>query len=482
MGNEITNLEPKAVWSYFNKLTNIPRPSGHEENVAKFICDFAKEHGFDYTVDEVGSVIIEVPATLDKKDAPLVILQGHMDMVPVVEDGFTHDFLKDPIDAYIDDDFVKAHHTTLGADNGIAIALTLAMLEDKSLSHGPIRAIFTVEEETSMKGAFNLDKKYLQGDYLINLDSEDNGFLFVNCAGSYDVSVKFNFDVVELDDVQGLSLTINQLAGGHSGADIHLGHANAIKLMATILDDLSDDFDFFVKSLDGGFVRNSIPAKVTSVIAVPNAEKENFLNAFKQCFESQKELYKATDPDMALTVENTEVKSAMGYAQSLDLIHLVRSLPSGIIRMSPDFKNIVETSINLGVAVTSKQCIDLCMLGRSLNDTALSDIINTVKAHCYLLDNVDVVADNRHEPWSSPSQNRLIDVLNESYQQVTGSKFEITALHAGVECANFAKKNEALQLISIGPTILNPHSIKERVDIKGVNDIYLTVRRALAML
>ena len=189
MGNEITNLEPKAVWSYFNKLTNIPRPSGHEENVAKFICDFAKEHGFDYTVDEVGSVIIEVPATLDKKDAPLVILQGHMDMVPVVEDGFTHDFLKDPIDAYIDGDFVKAHHTTLGADNGIAIALTLAMLEDKSLSHGPIRAIFTVEEETSMKGAFNLDKKYLQGDYRINLDSEDNGFLFVNCAGSYDVSL-----------------------------------------------------------------------------------------------------------------------------------------------------------------------------------------------------------------------------------------------------------------------------------------------------
>ena len=482
MSKALTCLEPKAVWSYFNEITKIPRPSSHEEKIAEFILKFAKVHGFKSHKDEVGNVIIDIEATEDKKDAPLVILQGHMDMVPVVEDGYTHDFLKEGIKAYVDAPFVKAEHTTLGADNGIAIALVMALADDKTLSHGPLRAVFTVEEETTMKGATGLSPEYLHGDYLINLDSEDNSYLFVNCAGSYDVNIKFNFSKVETEDTKALEITMSHLAGGHSGADIHLGHANAIKLLASLLDDMSDDVDFFINNISGGAVRNAIPSKAQCTICVPEKEIDTAKSKLNELFKVQKEIYAKTDPMMTLEITESDKRDALGYAQTLDLIHFIRSLPNGIMRMSPEFSGIVETSINLGVINSDNDCVKICMLARSLNSDALSDMINTVKSQCYLLDNVEVEESNRHEPWSSPSKNRLIDVLNESYKSVTGNEFKVTALHAGVECATFAKANKKLQLISIGPTVLNPHSPKERVDIEGVKDIYLTVSRALAML
>ncbi|MGN1280769.1 MAG: beta-Ala-His dipeptidase [Succinivibrio sp.] len=482
MIKNIIELEPKAVWTYFNEITKIPHPSAHEQKLAEYLCAFATEHGHKAVTDECGNVIIDVAATSDKKDSPLVILQGHMDMVPVAQDGYSHDFVTQAVKPYVDGQFVKADRTTLGADNGIAIAICMAIMTDENLSHGPLRMIFTVEEETCMRGAASLSSEYLQGDYLINLDSEDNGYLFVNCAGSYDVNIRFNTALITPENTQGLKITLSQLSGGHSGADIHLGHANALKVLASMLSSLSDDFDFFLQSYTGGIVRNAIPAKAQCTVAVPENDIDGFISAFKQCFNAQKQIYALTDPSMEIHFEKADVSKTLGYAQSLDFIHFIQSLPSGIIRMSKQFEGVVETSINLGVATTSNECISLSMLARSLNSTALSDMIGNVKALCYLLDNVEVEEGNRHEPWASPSSNRLIDVLNESYQAVTGDRFKITALHAGVECANFAKANSNLQLISIGPTILNPHSPMERVDIKGVEDIYLTLSRALAML
>ncbi|MGN0894718.1 MAG: beta-Ala-His dipeptidase [Succinivibrio sp.] len=482
MITNITKLEPNAVWTYFNEITKIPHPSAHEQKLADFLCNFAREHGHTAKTDAAGNVIIEVSPTEDKKDSPLVILQGHMDMVPVAADGYDHDFLTEAVKPYVEGGFVKADRTTLGADNGIALAICMAIMTDNSLSHGPLRMIFTVEEETTMKGASSVAFEDLKGDYLINLDSEDNGYLFVNCAGSYDINIKFNSPKIIPENTTGVMITLSKLSGGHSGADIHLGHANALKVLSSMLNSVSDEYDFFLQSYSGGIVRNAIPAKAQCVVAVPDNDYDGFISAFKQCFNAQKQIYSLTDPHMEISFEQALITKTLGYAQTLDFIHFIQALPSGIIRMSKQFEGIVETSINLGVASTSNECINLSMLARSLNSTALSDIIGNVKALCYLLDNVEVEEGNRHEPWASPSSNRLIDVLNESYQAVTGEKFKITALHAGVECANFAKANSNLQLISIGPTILNPHSPMERVDIKGVEDIYLTLSRALAML
>ncbi len=482
MSTTITDLEPQKVWKYFDEITKIPRPSGHEKKIAEYLSKFAKEHNFECVIDKVGNVIIDVPATSDKQNAPLVILQGHMDMVPVAAEGFTFDFKKDPIKTFIDGPFVKAERTTLGADNGIALAMALSIFDDKELSHGPLRAIFTVEEETTMKGAANIDPKYLKAEYLINLDSEDNGFLFVNCAGSNDVDLSFNFSKIVPENTKALTLKISNLEGGHSGADIALYRANAIKVLATILDNLSDDFDFFIQDIKGGTVRNSIPAKASVTLAVPENEVEAIKEAFKTQFDEQKSIYKNTDPNMECAFENATSKDALGYALSLDLIHLLRGLPSGVVRMSDEFKGIVETSINLSMVSMKDDTVKIDLMPRSLSKIGLNDIISTVQAQCYLLDNVEIEVSGYHEPWSSPSKNRLIDVLNDSYKEETGKPFEITALHAGVECAMFAKYNSELQLISIGPTVLNPHSPMERVDIKGTKEIYSTVIRALAML
>lgn len=478
----LTELSPSDVWKFFDEIVRIPRSSGHEEKIRDYLVDFARHRNFDCTVDECGSVIIDVPATDDKKDAPFVILQGHMDMVPVVEDGYTHDFMNEGIDAYIEDGFVKAHHTTLGADNGIAIAMALEIFDDKDLSHGPLRGIFTVEEETTMKGAINLDKKYLNADYLINLDSEENGYLYVNCAGSADINIRFNVQKIEVEDCQALNFELSGFTGGHSGTDIANGNANTIKVLASILDNLSDDFDFFIQSIDGGFVRNSIPSSANVTAAVPKDEIKAFKEAFIQCFNEQKKIYKDTDKNCRLAVKEEKLTKVLSYAQSLDLIHLLRSLPSGIIRMSSRFEGIVETSVNLGTVRSADESINICLLPRSLNKLALYDLIKAVQAQCYLLDNADVEVDNEHEPWESPNKNRLIDVLNQTSVEVTGSEFKITAMHAGVECASFAKANESLQLVSIGPDLFNPHSVAERVSIEGTARIFEIVRRALAIL
>jgi len=477
----ISDLEPKALWSIFDRVTSIPRPSGHEQKIAKFIMDFAKAHQKSCTMDETGNVIIEVESN-NGKNAPLVILQGHMDMVPVVESGYSHDFLNDPIDTYIDNNKVKAHHTTLGADNGIAIAMMLALISEPSYKHGPLRLIFTVEEETSMKGASLLDKKYLQGDYLINLDSEDNGYVFASCAGSCDINIGFGYDTVKTENTRSLEISLDGFNGGHSGADIHLGRANAIKVLATMLNDLAEDYDFFIESIDGGFVRNSIPTKAKVTLAVDECEFDAFKDAAVKCFNEVYEIFSTTDPKATCTLKDTDTVNSLAYAQTLDLIHLLVALPDGIERMSPVYEGIVETSINLGVVKTLDNAIEISLLPRSLSGRALEKETAKVLALCDLTDSVEVSVSNLHEAWESASHTHLIEVLDKCYKEITGCNFKITALHAGVECAQFAKANKELQLISIGPTIEHPHSIDECLDIEGTNQIFSTVCRALAIL
>lgn len=483
MINSISNLEPKGLWDVFSKLLQIPHPSGFEQKMANFICEFAKANCHQCTVDEVGNVIVDLKACPEKQNAPLVILQGHMDMVPVCKDGFTHDFKQDPIEALIDNGKIKADHTSLGADNGIAIAMMLSLMAKKDLKAGPLRMIFTVEEETSMKGASNIDKKYLQGDYLINLDSEDNGYLFVSCAGSCDINLSFEYQKIATEHTKGLKINLDNFSGGHSGADIHLGRANAIKVLASILNSLTFDFDFFIEKIEGGTVRNSIPTFASASIAVDVSEFDKVKAAIEEAFKEQALIYSATDKNARLSISEQEVTNSLSYAQTQDLISLLLALPNGILRLSPLYEgNIVETSINLGVISTCDKSVDLCLLPRSLTDLSLNDTIDRVSCIVNLLDNVKMKVQNLHPAWQSPSDNHLIKVLNDCYKKVTGNSFKITALHAGVECAQFVKANPNLQLISIGPTISSPHSIYESLDIQGTNDMYNTLLLALEIL
>ncbi len=475
----IDSLEPQAIWSHFSKILSIPRPSGYEGRIADHIVEFAKQNGLSYTKDAVNNVIIDSPATKGRENTPSVILQAHIDMVPVAAAGVEHDFKNDPIDAYVEDGWVKAHGTTLGADDGLGVATILAILEDKNLSHGPLRAVFTVEEETTMKGAGSLDKKYLDADYLINLDSEDNGKLFVSCAGSAEVSINFSFERVLADGCEALSLRLSDLSGGHSGSDINKGHANAISVMAAILNEISDECDFFIQDINGGQVRNSIPSDTACTVCCPKDETCRFTEAFKKSFEKYRNIYKATDPNMKLEISSASCAPALSYADSLSLIELIRALPIGPSRMFDIDPSIVETSCNLGTIRSFDGKIVLGLMPRSLKEDNLDDIIDRINATAYLLDNTETEIDSRHFCWESPDKNSLIDAMQQSYRKVTGNEFQITAIHAGLECAAFSKMNPKLQLVSVGSTIINPHSPKERAEILGAKQIFETVKNTI---
>lgn len=484
MSKEILELSPQAVFRHFYAITQIPHPSSHEDQIAAYICSFAKEHALFCIQDSVGNVILEKAASKDKKNAPTVIMQGHMDMVPMAASGINFDFLKDPITPYIDKDFIRAKNTTLGADDGIAIAIILAIFEDDTLSHGPLRAIFTVEEETTMKGAAHLDKKYLEGKYLINIDSEENGFLYVNCAGSLDCNIALPLENTDTDYDLGLKITLKDLHGGHSGADIHVGYANAIRVMASLCQKAIFDNNFAVEftNFTSGKLRNAIPSEATVTLNLKKTDKETLIKAINSEFSRAKALYKDTDENMSLTLFE-ESPSQKGYSKEsfLKLIHLVATLPNGILRMSKRFLNIVESSNNVSMVEFKEDYALLKLMPRSLNYEWLMEIKRRLEFFAQEY-GAKIEFQNLHEPWESPSQNHLIDVLKDSYQEICHKDFIISAMHGGVECAAFAKGNKDLELISLGPTIYNPHSPDERVHIEGVQELYLTLRRTLAML
>ncbi len=482
MSKEILELSPQAVFRHFYALTQIPHPSSHEEKIAAYLSAFAKEHGLFCITDSVGNVIMEKEASSDKKDAPVVIMQGHMDMVPMAASGYAFDFQNEPLKPYIDNGFIRAENTTLGADDGIAIAIILAIFEDDTLSHGPLRAIFTVEEETTMKGAAHLDRKYLEGKYLINIDSEENGFLYVNCAGSLDCNITLPLKKDDNFYDEALLITLKNLHGGHSGADIHVGYANAIRVMGSLCHRALSDKKVAFSSFTSGTLRNAIPSEATLKLHLKKGDKDRIKSALEQEFLRQKDLYKDTDSNMLLSLTEAEPSTSTYLKESLfTLIHLVTTLPSGIVRMSQRFKGIVETSNNVSMLETKDNNALLKLMPRSLNYEWLMEIKNRLEFYAKEYGaSIDFL--NIHEPWESPSENHLIDVLKDSYHEICHKDFVISAMHGGVECAAFAKSNRSLELISLGPTIYNPHSPDERVHIEGVKELYLTLRRTLAML
>ena len=481
----IQDLEPKVVWKNFHAFTQLPRPSYHEEKVVEYLVGWGKAHGFETIKDGEGpiaNVIIRVPATPGMEKCKGVILQGHMDMVPQKTSDSSHDFLKDPINAYVDGEWVTADRTTLGADNGIGLALALSAIEDPSVKHGPIEVLATYTEETGMDGANALKPGLLKGDILLNLDSEEEGELCVGCAGGLDVSATFNYRKYNTPaGSKGLKLTVKGLKGGHSGMDISLYRANANKVMARMLLPVMEMFGVKVVSFTGGSLRNAIPFEAVVEIVLP----EENLKAVKECIENVfaeiKAEFAQSDPDAALYVE--DIPAAGKHIQPSVMLRAVKALlacPSNVIRMSQTMEGLTETSINMAIVRTEKGKITVHSLMRSAVDSAKAALAQRVRCIFELAEADQVVFKGGYSGWTPVLGTEINKVCMDQYEKVYGSPMKIMATHGGLECAIMGAKYPNWEMASIGPTIKYPHSPDEKVNIASVARTWEYLKAVLA--
>ena len=466
----IQDLEPKVVWKNFYALTQIPRPSKHEAQVIEYLYNWGKSHGFETIKDPTGNIIIRVPATPGYENLKGVILQGHMDMVPQKTGDSPHDFLKDPIKAYVDGEWVTADRTTLGADNGIGVAMGLSVLEDPSVKHGPVEVLVTYDEETGMTGANSLEAGVLKGDILINLDSEEEGELCVGCAGGLDAAASFNYLKYKTPaGSKGLKVAVKGLQGGHSGMDISLYRANANKAVARLLLPVMEMFGVKVVSFTGGSLRNAIPFEAEAELVLPQENVDAVVKCIQNGFEEIKAEFAESDPSAVLLVE--KVPAAAKYIQNSVMLRAVKAMlacPSGVIRMSRTMEGLTETSINMAIVRTEKGKISIHSLMRSAVDTAKAALAQRVRCIFELAGADQVVFKGGYSGWTPKLDTPANKVMMEQYQKVYGKPMKIMATHGGLECAIMGAKYPHWEMVSVGPTIKYPHSPDEKVNIASV--------------
>ncbi len=468
----IRNLEPKSVWNNFYALTQIPRPSGHTQKVAKFLVQFGKDLGLEAFQDECGNVIIRKPATPGMEDRKGIVLQAHMDMVPQKNNDKKHDFTKDPIETRIvhhdDGDWVYANGTTLGADDGLGVAAAMSVLESKTLKHGPIEALFTVDEETRMVGAKALKPGLLQGDILLNLDSETEGELYVGCAGGLDANVTFKYKEAPMPKgYKPFQVIVTGLRGGHSGMEINEGRGNANKVMARVLLPMVRHFRGKLVSFNGGNMRNAIPREAEAVIALP-AEKENAaLKVVATTLATVKAELAAIDPNVSITFAPAKATKIIAGTTGLKLLRALYACPNGVDRMSLEIKDLVETSNNLAIVHTDKGVITVNTLLRGSTDSLKEDLAEAVRC-AFELAGAKVFFDGGYSGWSPNMKSPILHTMKDQYKKLFGKEPAVMAIHAGLECGILAGAYPQWDMISCGPTLKSPHSPDERCFIPSV--------------
>ena len=465
----IKDLQPKVVWNNFYGLTQIPRPSKHEGKVIEYLYNWGVSHGLETIKDETGNIIIRKPATPGFENRKGVILQGHMDMVPQKTGDSNHDFLNDPITTLIDGDWVTADRSTLGADNGIGVALGLAVLEDPAVKHGPVEVLVTYDEETGMTGANKLRPGILKGDILINLDSEDEGELCVGCAGGLDAKADFKYRKYNTPKgYKGLRIKVSGLQGGHSGMDISLYRANANKVMCRILLPLLENFGAKVVSFTGGSLRNAIPFEAVCEIVLPEENVNSVKKLIVNIFEEVKAEYVESDPSAAM--ELTSVPAAPKFIQGSVMLNAVKAMiacPSNVIRMSQSMPGLTETSINMAIVRTERGHIRVHSLMRSAIDTAKADLAERVRC-IFELAGAEISFAGGYSGWRPKLDTPMNKVMMEQFEKVYGYPMKVMATHGGLECAIMGAKYPNWEMVSIGPTIRYPHSPDERLKIDTV--------------
>jgi len=470
---DIINLKPQRVWKHFYSLTQIPRPSKKEEKVRAFLAEFGRNLGLETVVDSTGNVIIRKPATPGMENRKGIILQAHMDMVPQKNNATEHDFEKDPIKPRIEGEWVYATGTTLGADNGMGVAAAMAVLEARDLVHGPVEVLITTDEETGMTGARGLRAGELQGDILLNLDSEDEGELYVGCAGGEDGSFEMEYRPVPVPrGWESAHINITGLKGGHSGMDIILGRGNANKIMVRILHRLLETCDIRIASVEGGNLRNAIPREADSVICFAPGKQDAVRKEVEEIASVVQAELKDVDPGLQVTVSACDAPSGIIPEDlSLKVIRAVYAAPNGVWAMSTPMPGLVETSSNMAIFRAKEGKIAVHCLIRSLVDTAKEDM-GTALACCFANIGANVSFSGSYPGWKPNMDSPILKVMLDTYKKMYGQEAKVKAIHAGLECGILGGTYPTWDMLPFGPTLRSPHSPDERCLIPTVQKFW----------
>lgn len=476
----IKDLQPARVFEIFDEITKVPRPSKKEEKIRQYILDFAAKHGIASKTDAVGNVVLSVPATPGHENAPTLILQGHMDMVCESNDK-SFDFDNSPIKTIVDGEWIHADGTTLGADNGIGVAAALAALSDKELVHGPLEALFTVDEETGMTGANNIGEGMISGSILLNLDSEDDAEVFIGCAGGVDTVAMFTYKrSVAPTDFHYFKVDISNALGGHSGGDIHLGRINANKMLSRFVWRLMQKYEVSLCEIDGGNLRNAIPRAAHAVIGVHTSKKENVVVEYNRFVAEVENEYRDIEPTFKVDLESVDRPDfAIDSDTGVRLISSLFCAPHGVVSMSRALEGLVETSTNLAsVKMKPDNKIVICTSQRSSVESRKWDIAYQVEA-LFTLAGAEVTHGEGYPGWQPNMNSRIMHIASDAYEELYGIKPAIKAIHAGLECGLFLTKYPNLDMVSFGPTLQGVHSPSERMNIPAVEKFWGQLRRII---
>lgn len=472
---KITDLAPQGIFHYFNEICKVPRPSKKEEKILSYLKEFAEEHQLEWKQDKIGNILIKKKATAGNENRKTVILQSHVDMVCEKNRDVEHNFDTDPIIPVIDGDWLKAKGTTLGADNGIGVATQLAVLADDEIEHGPIECLFTVDEETALTGAFHIEKNFLSGDILLNLDSEDEGEIFIGCAGGIDSIATYNYESIDIpENYFFFKVEVKGLKGGHSGGDIHLGRGNANKILNRFLSQSLLKHDLYLCEFEGGNLRNAIPREAHAICAIPNNDNKHDIRAQLNIFiaEIEDELA-VTEPNFTMTLESMPAQEkAIDRETVKKLLKSLYAVHHGVYSMSQDIPGLVETSSNLAsVKMNNNQQIVVETSQRSSITSSRDDMAVTVSS-ALELGGAEIAHRSAYPGWKPNPHSAILEVAAESYQRLFGKKAEVKAIHAGLECGLFLDKYPQLDMISFGPTMRGVHSPDECLHIPSVDTFW----------
>ncbi|OCB77665.1 cytosol nonspecific dipeptidase [Flavobacterium piscis] len=481
MSQEIRNLEPKALWNKFADLNEVPRPSKKEERVIEFMKNFGNSLGLETFEDDIRNVIIRKPATPGMENRKAIVMQGHLDMVHQKNADTVFDFDTQGIDMYVDGDWVRARGTTLGADNGLGVATIMAILESKDIPHPAIEALFTIDEETGMTGALNLKGGILQGQILLNLDTEEDDEIDIGCAGGIDVTATRSYNEEEVPEGSvGHIITVKGLNGGHSGMDIHKGLGNANKIMNRLLFDAFENFGLQVAEINGGSLRNAIPRESVAKVIISEMFDEAYIFDMQEIINDIKAEYKTTEPNLTIEIVKCDLpEKIMDLGVQEGIIRAIYAAHNGVYRMSADMADLVETSNNIARVIVKDGEISIGCLTRSSVETSKFDLANALRS-AFELVGCEVELSGSYPGWTPNVNSEILDTLVGIYEKQNGEKPKVVACHAGLECGILGTNYPDMDMISFGPTIHGAHSPDERASISSAQKYWKFVLEILS--
>lgn len=473
MSIDLLNLSPEKVWYYFTEILKIPRPSKHEEKISEYLVNFGEKNNLEVIKDDVGNILIRKPATQGMEKVQSVVLQSHIDMVCEKNSDVEHDFFNDAISAYIDEGWIKAKGTTLGADDGIGIAAQLAILDSADIPHGPIECLFTIDEETGLTGAFGLRPGFLKSKILLNLDSEDEGELFIGCAGGKDTLAELDYSKeAASEELSAYKISVKGLKGGHSGDDIQKGLGNANKILNRLLWNSSQLHGIRISVFDGGNLRNAIAREAFAIVGLPKSKKEELIEFVRDYEVTIKSEYKITEPDLKIDIIEAKIPQyVMDVVSQEKILNAIYACPHGVIAWSQEIPNFVETSTNLASVKTDENTIKITTSQRSSVESAKKDVCDMV-ASVFRAIGARVEHTDGYPGWKPNPDSPIVNITEKLYKELFNQQPKVLAIHAGLECGLIGDKYPEMDMISYGPTIKGAHSPDERLNIKTVEKFW----------